>query len=292
MKSNDTDKTLRGLHAHHPRDWRQNRYVYPVISRRAGGLSVGINLNLDKRCNFDCVYCQVDRDVRSSATDIDLDRLREELRATVGEAVRGDLFASPPFSRVPAADRRIRDIAFSGDGEPTACAEFPAAVDVAAGVRREFDLRDARIVLITNSACLHLAEVRRALEVMDANNGEIWAKLDAGTEEYYRRVNRSHVPFDRILTNILDASLVRPIVIQSLWMSLKGAPPPEAEIAAFAGRLKHIIDAGGRIRLVQVYTVARKTAEPFVSPLTNDALGLAAQQIRAIVDLRVETYTA
>ena len=45
----------------HPRTHAGNRYVYPVISRRAGGLSIGINLSADKLCNFHCIYCQVDR---------------------------------------------------------------------------------------------------------------------------------------------------------------------------------------------------------------------------------------
>ncbi len=49
------------LFTQHSRSWQSNRYVYPVISRRSKGLSIGVNLNPDKVCNFDCVYCCVDR---------------------------------------------------------------------------------------------------------------------------------------------------------------------------------------------------------------------------------------
>ena len=65
--------------AAHPRDWLKNRYVYPVVSRRAGGVSIGVNLNPGKECSFNCIYCQVDRTAPSSAPMVDVDVLRREL---------------------------------------------------------------------------------------------------------------------------------------------------------------------------------------------------------------------
>src|SRR5436190_16955221 len=44
-----------------PREFLDNRFIYIVISPRARGLSVGVNMNPDKRCNFDCAYCEVNR---------------------------------------------------------------------------------------------------------------------------------------------------------------------------------------------------------------------------------------
>jgi wyosine [tRNA(Phe)-imidazoG37] synthetase (radical SAM superfamily) len=290
MQPENPENSLKSLHASHPRHWRDNLYVYPVISRRGGGLSIGVNLNPDKVCNFHCVYCQVDRLIRPEVTEVDPERLRDELAEAIRASVSGEIFASLPFSRVPASNRQIRDIAFSGDGEPTASPAFLDAVEIAAGVRQQFKLWDTRLILITNATCLDQPKVRQALEVMDANNGEIWAKLDAGTEEHYSQVNRSGVSFDHILANILQAALPRPVVIQSLWMNLHGQPPPDHEVKAFAGRLRSIVEQGGRIRLVQVYTVARRTVEPFVTPLGDDALALIAQEIRATVGLPVETY--
>ena len=40
-----------------PSDFLDNRFVYAVISSRAHGLSLGVNLNPDKLCNYDCLYC-------------------------------------------------------------------------------------------------------------------------------------------------------------------------------------------------------------------------------------------
>jgi wyosine [tRNA(Phe)-imidazoG37] synthetase (radical SAM superfamily) len=45
--------------ADHDRGSAGLTYVYPVVSRRAGGVSVGINLNVNNACNWRCIYCQV-----------------------------------------------------------------------------------------------------------------------------------------------------------------------------------------------------------------------------------------
>ncbi|RME39066.1 MAG: radical SAM protein, partial [Planctomycetota bacterium] len=122
----------------HGRNWRENRYVYPVLSRRSGGLSIGINLNPDKACNFDCVYCQVDRTTPPRVREVDPDALQAELAEMLEAARSGAIFAEPEFSSVPAALRRVCDIAFSGDGEPTTCKHFKECVQIAAELKRRF----------------------------------------------------------------------------------------------------------------------------------------------------------
>ncbi len=278
------------LFADHPRNWQHNLYVYPVISRRSGGLSLGVNLNPDKACNFDCVYCQVDRSVPPVVRRVDLERLALELDTMVQLALTGELFAEGPLARTPPSHRVLQDIAFSGDGEPTTCPQFLDAVRLAADVRRRHRLDPARLVLITDAAYLHRPAVRDALAVLDANHGEIWAKLDAGTEAYFRLVNRPNVSLQAVIDNITEAAQVRPLVIQSLWMNVHGQPPPDAEVDAFADRLKEIIARGGRLSLVQVYTIARRTAEPFVTPLDESRLRRLADRIHALTSLPVSMY--
>ena len=121
------------LFALHPRTFHENRYVYPVLSRRAGGISVGVNLNLDKVCNFDCVYCQVNRSEPGEKEFLDLDRLVAELDATLGLATSGRIYDDAAFCRTPAELRRINDIALSGDGEPTTYRNFDEVARVAQG---------------------------------------------------------------------------------------------------------------------------------------------------------------
>jgi wyosine [tRNA(Phe)-imidazoG37] synthetase (radical SAM superfamily) len=274
----------------HSRDWRQNFYVYPVISRRSGGLSIGINLNPDAACNFDCVYCQVDRTVPPKVRDVDVTRLGEELIAMIGAAQSGQLFEDPQFADVPPALRIIRDIAFSGDGEPTTCKEFEASVALVARVKQHAGLNTVKMVLITDACYLTRPQVQAGLRIMDENQGEIWAKLDAGTEGYYRTVNRPNYPLSHVIENITTAARVRPLVIQSLFMRLNGIGPDEAELLAYTDRLNEILAGGGAIKYVQVYTVARRPAESYVSALSNTEVDGIAELVRRRCGLAAEAY--
>jgi wyosine [tRNA(Phe)-imidazoG37] synthetase (radical SAM superfamily) len=274
----------------HSRVFAAFTYVYPVISRRSGGLSLGINLNPDKRCNFDCVYCEVDRRTPGKAGPVDPARLREELFALVRAAKAGELAGIEKFRDAADRARDIKDLAFSGDGEPTMIPNFAACVEVAAEVRRAEDLRTTKLVLITDAAGLDKADVRRGLELLDANNGEIWAKLDAGTADYFRRVNRSHVRFDRILRNLHATARVRPIVIQSLFFRMHGEAMPAAELEAYCARLNAIVLTGGQLKEVHAYTIARPTPEPWATKLEAEELEAIAASIRGQTGLVVRTF--
>lgn len=270
-------------HLEHSRSFETNRFVYPVISRRSGGVSVGINLNPDKVCNFDCIYCQVDRVSAAEVRFVGKDQLLAELDEMLSLVVSGALFEHPRFCDTPAVLRRLNDIAFSGDGEPTTYRDFDEIVSACAAVKQRHKLDDVKMVLISNASMFHRPAVARGLAVLDANRGEIWAKLEAGTEAYYRLVERTTIPFRQILDNIAAAAQVRPLVIQALFMRIAGEPPSPAELSAFCDRLNEITAAGGRLSLVQVYTVARRPAEATVTPLSN-------AEVDAIVDL-VRTRT-
>ncbi len=266
----------------HPRELEQNRYVYAVLSRRSSGVSIGINLNPDKVCNFDCVYCQVDRTTPARYRRVDLKILDRELKEILFRAQSGRLFEEPPFAGIDGSLREVKDIAFSGDGEPTTYPRFKEAVELAIRAKVAAGLAHLKIVIITNATMFHRAKVKQALSLLDENNGEIWAKLDAGTERTYKRVDVTTIPFERVLENILDAARLRPIVIQSLFMRLHGSAPEQNEIRAYCNRLREITARGGKIKLVQVYTVARTPAQPYVSPLSDEEVDAIAEQVRKI----------
>jgi wyosine [tRNA(Phe)-imidazoG37] synthetase (radical SAM superfamily) len=278
------------LHSRHPRQFENNRFVYPVVSRRSEGISVGVNLNPDKVCNFDCIYCQVDRRQAELGAFVALPQLLAELETTLQLAASGALFTHPPFDQTPAPWRHLRDIAFSGDGEPTTYRNFDQIVAACAEVKQRLGLRDVKMVLITNASMFHRPAVQRGLAILDAHQGEIWAKLEAGTEAYFRRVERTTIPFRQVLDNITQAARVRPLVIQALWMRIEGQPPPPAEIEAFCARLSEIVAAGGQIRLVQMYTVARPPAEAFVAPLSDAEVDALAELVRQRTGLPVKAY--
>jgi wyosine [tRNA(Phe)-imidazoG37] synthetase (radical SAM superfamily) len=268
----------------HRRELDANRSVYAVVSRRAGGLSIGVNLNPDKVCNFDCPYCQVDRTVPGGPAAIDVPVLRVELDALLDEVAAGTLWSRPPFDTTDPALRRVADIAFSGDGEPTTPPEFPEAA------RTARDAREARglafpLRLITNATMFDRPRVRAALGLFD----ELWCKLDAGTEAYFHLVDGTRLPFAKVLANLLAVARERPIVIQSLFLAFEGAGPVPEEVAAYVGRLRDIRDRGGTIQAVQVYTVARPPADQRVTALERPVLEGIAGAVRAI-GIRAEVY--
>lgn len=269
------------LYGRHPRQFAMNRFVYPVLSRRSGGISVGVNLNPDKVCNFDCIYCQVDRTRQGETTFVETDALLEELEATLRLVVSGELFETEEFRRTPLALRRLNDIAFSGDGEPTTYRNFDELIAACAGLKRRLQLDHVKLVLITNASMFHRPHVQRGLAILDQNQGEIWAKLEAGTEEYFQLVERTPIPFRQVLENITAAAAIRPVVIQSLFMRIDSAPPSAEELSAFCDRLNDITTAGGRLKLVQIYTVARKPAETIVSPLSDAEVDAIVQLVKA-----------
>ena len=274
--------------SHHPRQWRDFQYVYPVISRRSKGLSIGINLNPGQNCNFDCIYCQVNRLHPGTTSSIDFGMLSQELEQMLTHWPQ--VFEEERYRSLPAEFRTVRDIAFSGDGEPTLSPAFPAVAGLAAEMRTRFGLKQTKIVVLTNSCNLRNPFVIQTLAFLDDHNGEIWAKLDAGTQEYFQKINRACQPLDDIVQNLLLTSRVRPIVIQSMFLRMSGDAPSPAELQAYLVRLKYLLDNGGKIKLVQVYTVARKPAQPEVDKLGDAELTTIADRVRGL-GIPAEIYT-
>jgi wyosine [tRNA(Phe)-imidazoG37] synthetase (radical SAM superfamily) len=277
-------------HRQHPRRFEDFKFVYPVLSRRSRGISIGINTNPDKICNFDCIYCQVDRTVPVAATKFDLAVAEEELRAMIDIVQSGEISRHAPFDSVPKGQLRLNDIALSGDAEPTTLPRFSQAIQMIARVKPQH----VKIVLITDAGGLDRTDVKRGLEIMDASNGEVWAKLDAGTEAYFKLINRTKIPFARILKSICECAKARRIVVQSLFMKVHGAGPSAEEIAAYCQRLREI----GNIKLVQVYTIARKPmtivdgtpAWQFVTALSDRELDAIAKGVHDETGLATEVY--
>jgi wyosine [tRNA(Phe)-imidazoG37] synthetase (radical SAM superfamily) len=285
-----TDDAAQQLHTRHERSFRTGRFVYPVLSRRSGGISVGVNLNPDKICNFDCIYCQVDRTRQSETTFVETDALLAELEDVLRLVSTGGLYQLAEFAATPQPLRRLNDIAFSGDGEPTTYRNFDELIAACAALKDRLALGDVKMVLITNASMFHRPHVERGLAILDAHQGEVWAKLEAGTEAYYQLVDRTPIPFRQVLDNIAHAARIRPLVIQALFMRVHGEPPTVEELHAFCDRLNEIIASGGKLKLVQVYTVARRPAEDFVAPLTDGEVDAIVEMVRTRTGLSAAAF--
>jgi wyosine [tRNA(Phe)-imidazoG37] synthetase (radical SAM superfamily) len=282
----DTIKAVRD----HNRSYQHFTFVYPVISRRSQGLSLGVNLNPNKVCNFNCIYCEVDRMRPGKNVEVNPAVIKAELSDLIQWVREGGLGSDQRFSEAAILTRHIRDIAFSGDGEPTMVNNFAECVEAVAAVKRAEQLTETKIVLITDAAGLDKANVRRGLEIMDANQGEIWAKLDAGTEAHFKRVNRSFIRFERLLDNILRTALIRPIIIQTLLLKVHGESMAEAELEAYCQRIRDFLAKGARIKHIQAYTIARPTPENYATRLEETELEAYAAAINRKTGLPVETF--
>ncbi len=249
----------------HDRSSAGMTYVYPVISRRAGGVSVGINLNTNNACNWRCVYCQVPDLKRGGAPEVDLEKLAGELRGFLRELLQGDFMQR----RVPAEARRLNDIALSGNGEPTSAKEFVQVVDLIGTIMAEFDLiGKIKLVLITNGSLIQRAKVKQGLRRMAGLGGEVWFKLDSATANGARRINSTRQTVEKMHDNLRTAALLCPTWLQTCVFELDGQPPAEVEREAylkFIGRLKA---EGLPLRGVLLYGLARPSMQPEAARLS------------------------
>jgi wyosine [tRNA(Phe)-imidazoG37] synthetase (radical SAM superfamily) len=278
------------LYSDHVRSFHKNRFVYPVVSRRSQGISIGVNLNPDKVCNFDCIYCQVDRRSEAETRFVEMDQLLSELEDMLELLTNKKLFQDEKFKQTPEELRVLKDIAFSGDGEPSTFKNFDEIIDKVSQLKTKHHLDQVKMVLITNATMFHRPVVKKGLEILDQNQGEVWAKLDAGTEEYYHLIDRTKIPFSRILDNLCETAKVRPIVIQTLLMNVEGVPPSSEEIQAYCKRLNEIRENGGKISHVQIHTIARVPTESYVTAIKDEELDKIAETVRQKTGLAVEVY--
>ena len=254
LKVTDHDRNAAGL-----------RYVYPVVSRRAGGVSVGVNLNPNNACNWRCIYCQVPDLVYGRGPKLDLGRLERELRQLLGEIVDGEFMQR----HVPPEARRLVDVAFSGNGEPTSSPDLCAAVDLVGGVMRDLGLLGSTgLVLITNGSLVQRPEVERALERLAQLDGEVWFKLDSATAEGARQICGTALDPERHVARLRRAAELCRTRIQTCVFARRGEPPSAEEQEAYLACLRSLVDRGVPVRGVLLYGLARPSLQPEASELS------------------------
>jgi histidinol dehydrogenase len=225
--------------------------VYPVYSRRSRGLSVGLNLFPDgKVCSFDCPYCEVFP--FRSEYKFSLEAFETELKKVLVQAKE--------------QKDEVRDLCFSGNGEPSNSPHFAGALNCAVRLRDEI-VPAANLVIITNGTGLLNDEVFGLLKNAAAPPValKIWLKLDAGTSSWYQAMNRSSVSFEKLTAKIRDFSRCAPFTIQTMICAVEGKAPPHEEENAWEDLVMDL--AGGQsITNIHLYGKARPAPE---DPLTE-----------------------
>jgi wyosine [tRNA(Phe)-imidazoG37] synthetase (radical SAM superfamily) len=271
----------------HDRDSAALRYVYPVVSRRSGGVSVGINLNTNNACNWRCIYCQVPGLTRGAAPPVDLAVLENELRGFLNELLYGDFMQS----RIPEGMRRINDIALSGNGEPTSATEFAQVIELIGRVRRETALPEAvKTVLITNGSLLHRSEVQQGLRAMAQFNGEVWFKLDRASEAGMRLINDTHASMGKVRDNLVTAIALCQTWLQTCWFALDGEPPGRQDEEDYLEFISALLRDGHKPQGVLLYGLARVSLQleaPRLSALPAENLQAFAGRIGKLLPVKV-----
>lgn len=278
-----TDSKILGTDNHN-RDSAGLTYVYPVISRRAGGLSIGINLNPNNACNWRCVYCQVPDLKRGTAPAINLSKLERELCGFLEQLLFGDFMQQ----HVPPAARIIHDIALSGNGEPTSASEFAEIITLIGEVIRRFPLpATLKLRLITNGSLIHRAAVQTGLRQMAQLNGEVWFKVDSVTKIGRLRTNRTRSSLQQMRQNLQLSASLCPTWLQTCVFNWNGLAPDDNEIQAYLHFVRTMLQKGIDIKGVLLYSLARPSLQAEADNLSSAGGDWMEQFANSISELGV-----
>jgi wyosine [tRNA(Phe)-imidazoG37] synthetase (radical SAM superfamily) len=143
-------------------------YIFGPIQSRRFGTSLGIDLSpLDKRCNFDCLYCELAPKVAmkdSDATFVVSDVI-DELNSSLQQHPNVDV------------------ITLTANGEPTMYEAFDELVDAIKALDHK-----AKLLVLSNAALIDDKAMQKTLAKIDT----VKLSLDAVTEEIFIKVDRPH----------------------------------------------------------------------------------------------------
>jgi wyosine [tRNA(Phe)-imidazoG37] synthetase (radical SAM superfamily) len=234
----------------HSRKFRDFKYVYPVLSRRAEGISIGVNLNINNACNWRCIYCQVDGLIRGKPVKIELEQLEYELNLLLNEMVVNNSIQYYATGNLA----RINDISISGNGEPTLSEDFFAACDIIIKLKTKYQLDHIKIILITNGSNIKDLKVQAGLILMSQHNGEVWFKVDSVTDIGIKQVNQINLSSSQILNGLSLTSNLCKTWIQSCFFMTNDKLPDNEEIRQY---IKFLVYNKNLFKGVFLYTIAR-----------------------------------
>ncbi|GAW86098.1 conserved hypothetical protein [Bathymodiolus platifrons methanotrophic gill symbiont] len=260
----------------HDRDVAGYQYIYPVISRRSGGLSIGINFNTNNACNWRCVYCQVPDLTIGAAPELDFDLLETELEDFLRDVLQGSFYER--YQLEPEM-RVIKDIAISGNGEPTSVKDFTKAIALITRVVGQAKIAEPfQYVLITNGSLLHKQDVQAGLKLFNEFNGQVWFKLDSASDVGRETINHSSVSVKRQLENLISSTKLCFTWVQTCMLNYADKEGvglvSEGEQTAYLELIEKVRQRAS-LQGVMLYSLARRSLQPEASVIS----GVTAEQI-------------
>lgn len=240
------------------------KYVYPVLSRRMGGLSIGINFNTNNACNWRCIYCQVPNLSLGAAPEMDFQLLEEELQLFLDSVQLGDFYDR---FRVDEDKRIIKDIAIAGNGEPTSLKDFAKAVELIGHIATNAGVLPlSKYVLITNGSLVHKANVQEGLKILKDYGGEVWFKLDSATKEGRHLINNTAQSIQAAMKNLVISANLCPTKLQICLLDYANQGLTQKEKQAFLNFFK-TVKSETNIVQIMLYTIARPSLQAEASQL-------------------------
>lgn len=242
---------------------------------------MGININPDKKCTFNCVYCQVDRKKEIENLPVTLDQINEELVLWLNSIREQDGFYK---------GFQLKDISLAGDGEPTLVDLLPDLIRKIIETKNSFNLQDCKIVLFTNGSKLNRLDLEEIWADFFNNKGEIWFKLDFWDETSLKWINRTGITAERLLGNLVHVGKQYPLVLQSCFFSWENQPFKVENYSAYVELIHNLLQKGVRLKFIQAYTLARTPAEEQASPWSNLEMDLIDRYLKKHLPVKIGTY--
>lgn len=267
----------------HSRDIAGLKYIYPVISRRAGGVSIGINVNTNNACNWRCIYCQVPNLVRGSAPIMNFSLLEKELRFFIKQVLQGLFYKQ---FNVPKSLQTIKDIAISGNGEPTSLKNLNSVIELTGDIALEMGLfPKSHFVLITNGSLINQPNVQASLKALNNYQGQVWFKLDSATKKGRQSINDSYLSTEKVLNNLKTSASLCETSLQTCLLNCTDSDDAIREHKAYIELLQEIKQLKIPIKKTMLYTLARPSLQPeasFIKKVDIEQINQFADQIRKL----------
>lgn len=266
--------------AEHPRRSDLGRWVYPVKSRRAGGLSLGLNVNSDQRCSFDCCYCQVRREAGLEQPNPPVEELLGEVRRFLSEELHQGQWQG----------LELKDLALAGDGEPTLYKQLPRLLLGLIELRDAF-APQAKLVLFSNGTGLHREDLEPVWPKFFEAKGEVWAKLDFWDQASFWRLHGTGANHRRVMDNLLYLGRQHPLVLQACFFTNElGEEFDPNWLDSWVAQLNWLLGEGMQVAKIQAYTLARAPKDAQLIPYGDDEMRRIGDHLRAHTGCKVEVY--
>ncbi|HSR62720.1 MAG TPA: radical SAM protein [Gammaproteobacteria bacterium] len=214
------------------------------------------------------------------APDADMVQLESELHSVINKILHGDFFSR---YGAPSGSRVIRDIAISGNGEPTTCRQFNQVIELVGRVIDESDLpKTTRVTLITNGSLMHLPLVQKGIRLLGEMKGEIWFKLDSVTTSGIRTINHARIPKNSLMQNLETAARLCTTWIQTCVFTVDGKPPSLEEQRDYIKYISALQAEGVPLSGIYLYGIARPSMQeeaPRLGRLPDEWLARYAEKI-------------